>query len=380
MKDAVIVEDDIRRLSSEMLLSLAESAAGEIFLVAGGPPCQPFSRAGKRQSVEAEDGRLFLEFVRVVEDVRPRWFLFENVKGLILTKTDVVSGSCKHCYLNWTVSFEERLSHLGGLPLSSSCPKCQSVEVEMTTNRVAGGTLDIILGEFEALGYECHSTILNAADFGTPQLRERLIIVGSRDHERFQWPYPTHQNARARKAPTLFESAITPEWRGIGDALWSNGHPAYGQLDRDKAVLWVKNVVRPHDEPVTWPLNRPSPTIGAHQAAKLALAPFGVPAEQLARQQWHTLGRRQRDLPKVFVEHRYLSDDELLKLQTFPESWYLFGTRMQRAAQIGNAVPVVLAAALGGAILAACSTDSFQRDHSVPPIGKTDEHLASVHG
>jgi DNA (cytosine-5)-methyltransferase 1 len=137
----------------------------------------------------------------------------------------------------------------------------------------------------------------------------------------------------------------------VKDTLWEDGHPAFGPLDYKRAVLWVKNVVRPHAEAVTWSLDRPSPTVGAHQAAKLALAPEGVPEEQLARQQWHTKGRRQRDLPPVDVEHNMLSDEELLLLQTFPRSWYLSGTRMQRAFQIGNAVPPQLACALGKALL-----------------------------
>jgi Site-specific DNA methylase len=83
----------------------------------------------------------------------------------------------------------------------------------------------------------------------------------------------------------------------------------------------------------------------------LALAPYGVPEEQLARQQWHTLGKRQGDLPPVFVEHQMLSDEELLRLQTFPPDWYLHGTRMERAFQIGNAVPPLFAKAVGQAIL-----------------------------
>src|SRR3546814_6744799 len=89
------------------------------------------------------------------------------------------------------------------------------------------------------------------------------------------------------------------------------------------------NVVRPHDEPVTWSLDRVAPTVGAHQAAKFAIAPRGVPEEQLYRQQWHVLGRRQGDTPPVFVEHEYLSDENLLNLQTFPRSWYLHGIRMR---------------------------------------------------
>ena len=78
-----------------------------------------------------------------------------------------------------------------------------------------------------------------------------------------------------------------------------------------------------------------------------------MPEEQLFRQQWHTLGRRQGDTPPVDVKHEYLSDLELLKLQSFPDYWYLFGTRMQRAFQIGNAVPPKLGEVVGRAILKA---------------------------
>jgi DNA (cytosine-5)-methyltransferase 1 len=83
----------------------------------------------------------------------------------------------------------------------------------------------------------------------------------------------------------------------------------------------------------------------------LSIAPFGVPEEQLARQQWHVKGKRQGDFPPVAVEHEYLTDEELLRLQTFPPQWYLYGTRMERARQIGNAVPLVLAHAVGCALL-----------------------------
>jgi DNA (cytosine-5)-methyltransferase 1 len=141
------------------------------------------------------------------------------------------------------------------------------------------------------------------------------------------------------------------DWTNMHDALWLSGHERYGPLDKTVARLWVKNVVRPHAEPVTWTLDRPAPTIGAHQAAKLAIAPYGVPDEQLSRQQWHVRGHRQGDLPPVFVEHQYLTDRELLTLQSFPEFWYLYGTRMQRAFQIGNAVPVHLAEVVGAAII-----------------------------
>ena len=232
-----------------------------------------------------------------------------------------------------------------------------------------GGSLEIIMDAFEAIGYRCRCKILNAADYGVPQSRERLIIIGSRDGEKFQWPEPTHRSpaetSGARGQGDLFvrspDGRNKPAWVTVKETLWEDGHPVFGPLDYGQAVLWVKNVVRPHAEAVTWSLDRPSPTVGAHQAAKLALAPYGVPDKQIARQQWHTQGRRQRDLPPVFVDHCMLSDEDLLSLQTFPRSWYLSGTRMERAFQIGNAVPPKLACAIGRSLLGACQSEDMPK-------------------
>ncbi|MGI4949207.1 MAG: DNA cytosine methyltransferase [Janthinobacterium lividum] len=355
---AHIVERDIRTLLASEILEAIKRKPGEIDLVAGGPPCQPFSRAGKRELVECDTGQLFRDFVRIVTALRPRWFLFENVKGLVLHKADVASQRCPSCKSVAIVEFALRESIKESEEVVANCRCCgYHGRQAIFWDKRRAGSLEIIQGEFERAGYTCSSIILNAADYGAPQHRERLFIVGSRDGEKLTWPTPTYggPDAKRRSLPTLFDRLKTGrfEWQTVNDALYNNGHWGYGQLDPAKAVLWVKNVVRPHDEPVTWTLDRPAPTIGAHQSAKLAIAPLGVPEEQLYRQQWHVLGRRQGDTPPVHVEHEYLTDEELLALQTFPTSWYLYGTRMQRAFQIGNAVPPVLARAVGDAILAA---------------------------
>ena len=188
-----------------------------------------------------------------------------------------------------------------------------------------------------------------------------MIIVGTITDKNFEWPETTHKKVSKKvnnkKQNGLFDNEKKP-WVTMSDAVWPEKHAVYGKFDKKLAKLWVKNVVRPHDEPVTWTLDRPSPTIGAHQGAKLAFAPEGVPEKQLYRQQWTTKGRKQGDTPPVFVEHRYLTDEELLKLQTFPSWWYLHGTRMQRAFQIGNAVPPLLAKKIGEAIIKAENNDS----------------------
>jgi DNA (cytosine-5)-methyltransferase 1 len=368
---AHIVERDIRALPASEILESIAAKPGEIDLLAGGPPCQPFSRAGKRELIESDTGQLFLEFVRLVDGLRPRWFLFENVKGLILHKADVASIICPQCNRVEIVSFSLRNSLKEADSVTAECQSCGfNGQHIVDWDKRRAGSLDIIQSEFERIGYRCQSIVLNAASFGAPQHRERLFIVGSRDGERLEWPSATYSEPDEKRIPSLFDKLELGRkpWQTMNDALYQNGHWRYGNLDPKKAVLWVKNVVRPHDEPVTWSLDRPAPTIGAHQAAKLAIAPLGVPEKQLYRQQWHVLGRRQGDTPPVAVEHEYFNDEELLALQTFPTSWYLYGTRMQRAFQIGNAVPPILAKVVGEAILKAMGHQAairFNQDETI---------------
>jgi DNA (cytosine-5)-methyltransferase 1 len=366
LSEAAIVEGDIRDLSVADILTATGRRSGEIDLVAGGPPCQPFSRAGKRELIECQSGQLFQDFVRIVDGLRPRWFLFENVKGLVIHKADVVYLRCTNCLQSTVAPFDARELLKDASNSYDICPHCGfSGTHEVRWENRRAGSLEVIIAEFERIGYKCDARVLNARDFGAAQSRERLILVGSRDGERVDWPEPSHACLSESKlnSPTLFEprNALKP-LQTVRDVLFPSGHWRYGVLDPATAVLWVKNVVRPHDEPVTWTLDGPAPTVGAHQAAKLAIAPFGVPDAQLARQQWHTLGRRQGDTPPVPVEHEYLTDEELLRLQTFPPSWYLHGTRMERAFQIGNAVPPVLAMAVGSAILRSMGDTDAQLD------------------
>jgi len=351
LQECTVIEGDIRNVPSDKFESLLD---GELFCIAGGPPCQPFSKAGKQKSLDCtKNGDLFFEFVRLVKDLNPKWFLFENVKGITFTKTDVIYQACNQCNTESLASFETRQNFLNE-EKSNPCTQCGSSDTTWDVRNEAGGSLKIIFNEFEKLGYKCSHKILNAADFGAPQIRERLIIVGSREGANFDWPVPTHMKpSKGNQQQEMFSDNGLKPWVTMRDALWPGKHPVYGVFNEEVAKLWVKNVVRPHDEPVTWNFDRPSPTIGAHQGAKLAFAPEGVPEKQLFRQQWATKGRKQGDTPPVPVEHQYLSDEELLRLQTFPASWYLHGTRMQRAFQIGNAVPPILGKVIGEAILAA---------------------------
>jgi DNA (cytosine-5)-methyltransferase 1 len=351
LQSAMVIQGDIRTIESSIFKKNLKGK--ELFCIAGGPPCQPFSKAGKQKSLDCtKNGDLFNEFVRLVNDLSPKWFLFENVKGITFTKTDVIYQCCNNCGKNSIAPFKVR-QDFSKLHKDYNCENCGSKNTNWITKNEPGGSLKIIFNEFQKLGYKCTYKVLNAADFGAPQIRERLIIVGSLEGKDFKWPVPTHaKHTNDNYQNSLFENT-TPKksWVTMKEAIWNKKHHHYGKFDDTEAKLWVKNVVRPHDEPVIWTTNRPSPTIGAHQSAKLAFAPYGVPEKQLFRQQWSIKGRKQSDTPPVKVEHKYLTDEELLKLQTFPDWWYLHGTRMQRAFQIGNAVPPILAKIIGEAIL-----------------------------
>ena len=142
---------DIREISSEKLLGAAGMCVGEPFLICGGPPCQPFSTAGKRLGINDPRGSLFRDFVRMIDEIHPRFFVMENVRGLMSALLKDENG-------------------------------------ENTDTKV----LDIILDEFRRLNYKTVYGVLDAVNYGVPQFRERFVLIGSRDNEDIFLPIPTH--------------------------------------------------------------------------------------------------------------------------------------------------------------------------------------------
>ena len=150
---------DIREIKAPDLLEATGMKTGEPFLICGGPPCQPFSTAGKRLGINDPRGSLFMDFIRMIDYIRPRFFVMENVKGLI-------SSPLKH------VPISER---------DASDPEQQ-----------LGTVLDVILNEFKKLNYKTVYGVLDAVNYGVPQFRERFVLIGSRDNEDIFLPVPTH--------------------------------------------------------------------------------------------------------------------------------------------------------------------------------------------
>jgi len=173
--DVPVIEGDINNVTSAEILEAAKLKPLECDVVIGGPPCQSFSLAGKRMGMDDPRGKLLLQFARVVRETLPKTFVLENVKGMA----------------NWN----------------------------------GGKAIDAILNEFsEQISYEGNEykyslsyKVLKASDYGAPQNRERLFIVGTRVGKTFCFPEPTHEaNTDARL--DLFKKTLKP-YTTVKDAI-----------------------------------------------------------------------------------------------------------------------------------------------------------------
>src|SRR5271166_1865490 len=154
---------DIRSLDAETICRDLRVEPGELFAVVGGPPCQAFSTAGRRLGLNDDRGNVFLHFVKLIKDLDPKYAIFENVRGLLsapIVHRPHSQRGPEHPPLQW----EER-------------PK---------------GALRHILCELEAAGYRTTFTLYNTANFGVPQIRERLVFFASRSGAPIPFMNATH--------------------------------------------------------------------------------------------------------------------------------------------------------------------------------------------
>ncbi|ANV87059.1 DNA cytosine methyltransferase [Picosynechococcus sp. PCC 11901] len=176
MPDTPVIEGDITSITTQAILEAAKVNPLEIDLVIGGPPCQSFSLAGRRMGMDDPRGMLVLEFLRVVREALPKCFVMENVKGMI----------------NWS--------------------KGKALEAIMTE---ASQPIKYAGKEYK---YAVSYHVLNAADFGVPQFRERVFIVGNRLGKTFQFPEPTHGPSNQARQIDLFGKQLKP-YKTVQDAI-----------------------------------------------------------------------------------------------------------------------------------------------------------------
>ena len=282
---------------------------GEVDLVVGGPPCQPFSTAGKRGSVIDPRGSLFMDYIRIIKEIQPRFFVMENVRGLL-------SAPLRH------------------RPHSQRGYNYPPLEFD----EISGAALKVVLSEMENLGYKIVYNLLEAADYGTPQNRTRVIFLGSRDGENLSLPFPTYSK----------DGKKLPKWRTLKDALIELFDPEPEFSNYSKNRLKYLRLLK---EGQNW---RYLPDDLKKEAMGGAYNSGGGKVGFYRRLSWDKPSPTVTTCPHQKAtdmchptELRPLSVRECARIQTFPDDWIFYGSISSKYKQIGNAVPVLLAQAIG---------------------------------
>lgn len=317
-----LVEGDVREFEFDRF-------ADKVDLVSGGPPCQPFSLGGKHRShLDSRD--MFPQAIRAVRIVRPKAFLFENVKGMkriaFQAYFDYIRLQLTHPEIE-LLDDEEWADHLERLRRHDSQPDSQSLK------------------------YKVADRVLNAADFGIPQKRERVFFVGFRSDLGIDWEFPreshsadallwdkyrskvywaqhdvAQQDGNEReiaRADRLTAQPLAERWRTVRDAFHGLPDPAFDQ-DRSSRIPnhRLQAGARPYPGHTGSTLDEPAKTLkaGVH----------GVPGGE-------------NMLQRADGSVRYFTVRESARLQTFPDEFVFDGSWTETMRQLGNAVPVKLA-------------------------------------
>jgi DNA (cytosine-5)-methyltransferase 1 len=323
---------DILELEADAVLGAAGLTRYETVLVAGGPPCQSFSTAGRRQSVADPRGSLIAHFARMIDGIRPRFFVFENVRGIL-------SAALRHRPLSGRTN--------GSVPLE---------EDEELGSALKKFILPLLR---EELGYEVVYGLLNAADYGVPQTRQRVVFLGSRDREfgTDRWPLiemalprlmvPTHSKAG--------EEGLA-RWRTLRDALRDIDDESEEYIPYSSARKAVLELV-----PAGKNWRHIRETRGHEYLRQVMGGAYQADGGKVGF--WRRLDF-DKPCPTVPAspiqkgtslchptETRPLSVREYARVQQFPDAYVFRGGIASKYRQIGNAVPVGLASAVGSALV-----------------------------
>lgn len=287
---------------------------GQVDIVVGGPPCQAFSTAGKRLGFQDERGNVFLKYIEVIREIQPQYAVIENVRGLFSSalSIDIDDEIIRSYDLDWA--------------------------------KTPGSTLFYIKKKLEAAGYNVTFNLYNSANFGSPQIRERVVITCTKSPNPVPYLRPTHSNE---------EVFGLERWRTFRDAVAGLDPARCDHIDFSEKRLKYIKMLKPGENWRNLPKelqpeamgnsyhlgggktgfyrrldwDSPSPTVVTHPA---------MPATELAHP----------------TENRPLSIQEYKRIQEFPDDWVIEGSLLDKYKQIGNAVPVGLGRAIGRTIAA----------------------------
>jgi DNA (cytosine-5)-methyltransferase 1 len=301
-----VIQRSIFDIPTEEVLETASVRAGDVDIVIGGPPCQPFSKAGfwaHGDSLRLADPRAdtLSAYLRVIEEALPRAFLLENVEGLTYNGKD------------------------DGLRMLLSGIR--------TINRRTKSA------------YRPSVAVLNAAAYGVPQLRERVFLIAARDCTVFNFPPATHA-PDDDEGMSLIRDAVPGAYRTAWDAIGDIGPEPDEDLEvRGKWAPLLPSI--PEGQNYLWHTSRGGgrPLFGWRRRYWTFLLKLAK-----AKPSWTIQAQPGPAVGPFHWNNRRLSTRELCRLQTFPEDVVIRGGRTSVQRQVGNAVPSLLAEVLARAM------------------------------
>jgi DNA (cytosine-5)-methyltransferase 1 len=310
--------------------------SGKIDLVSGGPPCQPFSMGG-RHKAHSDARDMFPEAIRAIRQIRPKAFIFENVKGL--TRATFANY---FQYLQLQMQYPELVAQLDE-DWSDHLRRLESHHIS---------------GSSSELQYRVVTRVVNSADYGVPQRRYRVIFVGFREDLDIDWAFPRATHSLDALLWRKFRSAEYRDQFGISSDIEIGDERekamAEAMPNRPNSCSWktVREVIADLPDPTDdrdpeFKNHKYQP--GARIYAGHTGSPLDMPAKAL-KAGVHGVpgGENMIRFPTGIV--RYFSVRESARIQTFPD-WYRFETGWSESMrQLGNAVPVQLAEVIGKSV------------------------------
>ncbi|KPL85898.1 DNA cytosine methyltransferase [Herpetosiphon geysericola] len=295
--------NDIYTVSAQQLRSIS-LIEGDIPLVVGGPPCQSFSVFGKRDGIESTNGKLLFEFFRIIDELRPQTFIMENVRGLL------------------SMPVIPKKNNKNG----------QDINSEYYSK---GSLLKLLFNKFNDIGYHIDCFIVNAVNYGAPQIRERIICIGNRFGLDANFPLPEFSNR--------IEDNLPP-FKTLGEVI------GQGFVDHCPEVLNFSPrklkylaMIPPGGNWRSLPLEIQQESMGKSwylkggRSAYWRKLSFAFPSPTVV-----TLPNHAGTSMCHPSELRAISVGEAAAIQEFPQTWKFSGNTTAKFRQIGNAVPIRL--------------------------------------
>ena len=331
-----ILGDLTKKLIRDKIISAGMGAE----IIIGGPPCQAYSMAGARD-VDDPRGRLFEDYVRIVKEIKPKYFVMENVMGLIsmeYDRTDLKPKERKK--LEEIKKLEKKKADLllkrkqskntKAIKFSRSEGKrLEEIkgalkEKRKTTSGLRVRVTETIKKRFSKLGYDVQIQVLNAADYGVPQKRQRVIVIGGLDGYPVKFPDPAYRAKINDKNLDLFKSNMS-DWVTVKDVI--------DDLKNEPEDIDFNHIFTKNGKDFQRKIRRTP--VGKTVYGGFSDAYYRCPPNEPSR----TVKENHGGVFIHYEKDRFMTPRELARLQSFKDKFIFKGTKSQILVQIGNAVP-----------------------------------------